>query len=60
MAEQVDIYDVIVVGGGVAGVQCATTLSAARSGSGSKLKILILEAKDSIGGRIKQVCGSSV
>ena len=45
--EKVDKYDVIIVGSGISGLNCANKLSAAG------LKVLVIEKSDSVGGRIK-------
>ena len=45
--EKVDKYDVIIVGSGISGLNCAKKLSAAG------LKVLVIEKSDSVGGRIK-------
>ena len=45
--EKVVKYDVIIVGSGISGLNCANKLSAAG------LKVLVIEKSDSVGGRIK-------
>ncbi|MEO8763383.1 MAG: FAD-dependent oxidoreductase, partial [Ginsengibacter sp.] len=45
------MYDIIVVGGGAAGLMATKTLSAAGR------KVLLLEAKEIPGGRIQQIQG---
>lgn len=44
------IWDCIIVGAGVAGLQCARALSDASPG----VKLLVLEAGDRLGGRVRQ------
>jgi cytochrome b involved in lipid metabolism len=49
------IYDCIVVGAGVSGLRCAHALSTQHGVR--KQDILLLEAQDYVGGRVRQVCG---
>jgi cytochrome b involved in lipid metabolism len=47
------IYDVIIVGAGLSGLQCGSALVNAHGVD--KSKILVLEAQDYVGGRVKQM-----
>lgn len=47
------IYDVIIVGAGLSGLQCGSALVHAHGVD--KSKILVLEAQDYVGGRVKQM-----
>jgi cytochrome b involved in lipid metabolism len=47
------VYDVIVVGAGLSGLQCASSLVTAYQVPAEK--ILLLEAQDYVGGRVKQM-----
>lgn len=49
-ADEDVIWDCIIVGAGVAGLQCARALSDASPG----VKLLVLEAGDRLGGRVRQ------
>lgn len=50
-----ETYDVIVVGAGIAGLTAAHELKKRSSAIGQPLKILILEAKDRVGGRTETI-----
>ena len=50
------VYDVVIVGAGLSGLQCAKSLTAEYGLQ--KEKILILEAQEYIGGRVRQVVTS--
>lgn len=45
-------YDTIIIGAGISGLACASRLHEHLTKSGSKRKILVLEARDRLGGRI--------
>jgi hypothetical protein len=49
------IYDCIIIGSGLAGLQCANTLLQNCDKVIAKEDVLILEASDYVGGRVKQV-----
>lgn len=49
------IYECIVVGAGLAGLQCANTLLQTCGDEMTNKDVLILEASDYVGGRVKQV-----
>jgi cytochrome b involved in lipid metabolism len=49
------IYECIIVGSGLAGLQCANTLLQDCSKAITRKDVLILEASDYVGGRVKQV-----
>ena len=48
-------YDTIILGAGIAGLACATRLLQANHTAGGTNRLLILEARDRIGGRIASV-----
>lgn len=53
MADSDCVYDAIIVGAGISGLQCAASL--ASNGAVDKSKVLVLEAMESIGGHIQEV-----
>jgi len=48
-------HDIIIVGAGVAGLSAAKALSEYYAGKGEQKKILILEGKGHVGGRVESV-----
>ncbi|GBG31967.1 Amine oxidase family member 1 [Hondaea fermentalgiana] len=51
-SKDAEIFDVVIVGGGLSGLACADKLVEAGEG---KLRVLVLEAKDRVGGRVRSV-----
>ena len=47
-------YDIIIIGAGISGLKCAHSLS--NKFNIEKSRILIIEAQDYVGGRVKQTC----